>query len=311
MDANEPTRRPSRRLRWILLRWCILLPALVAIFWLTGCMERLFYYPQAGPTPVPAGFAGAEDLWFHSADGTRLYGWFIPAQGPGDPALAATILHVHGNAGNIDSHLYFSEFLPAAGFNLFLFDYRGYGQSEGSARKRQDLIADTHAALDALLARDDVNPQRIGLFGHSLGGSVGLNVMADRPEIRAAVITSAFTSWREMAASAVGGGRPGPIARSLAALFIKDSCRPIDAIARIERPILILHGDADRTVPVTHGRRLAAACPGAELIELPGGDHNDLRDTHLRAETEPIAFFRRHLVEPTDAAEPMGEAVSP
>jgi dipeptidyl aminopeptidase/acylaminoacyl peptidase len=302
MSDDHPVRSSRRRLRGVVLRWGILLPALVAIFWLTGCMERLFYYPAGGATPVPHGLAGAESVWFDSADGTRLYGWFIPAADGTDPAAAATIIHAHGNAG---------EFLPAAGFNLFIFDYRGYGQSEGSARKRRDLIADTHAALDAMLARDDVNRGRIGLFGHSLGGSIGLNVMADRPETRCAVITAAFTSWREMAASAVGGGRPGPIARVLAALFIKDSCRPIDAIARIERPILILHGDADRTVPVEHGRRLAAACSSAELIELPGGDHNDLRDTHLRAETEPIQFFRLHLVEPTDAAEPMGEAVSP
>lgn len=311
MSADQPTRSPRRRLRGIVLRWGILLPALVAIFWLTGCMERLFYYPAGGPTPVPTGLAGAEPVWFSSADGTRLYGWFIPAQDGSDPAAAATVLHAHGNAGNIQDHLYFSEFLPAAGFNLFIFDYRGYGQSEGSARKREDLIADTHAALDAMLARDDVNRRRIGLFGHSLGGSIGLNVMADRPEIRCAVITAAFTSWREMAASAVGSSRPGPIARSLAALFIKDSCRPIDAIARIERPILILHGDADPIVPISHGRRLAEACPSAKLIELASGDHNDLRDTHLQAETEPIAFFRRHLVEPAGSTEPMGEAASP
>jgi dipeptidyl aminopeptidase/acylaminoacyl peptidase len=311
MSEDPTARSPRRRLRWIVLRWCVILPAIVAVFWVTGCMERLFYYPAAGPTPLPPGFAGAESVWFDSADGTRLYGWFIPAQDGTDPGAAATIIHAHGNAGNLLDHFYFSEFFPAAGFNLFIFDYRGYGQSEGAARKREDLIADTEAALDATLAREDVDDRRIGLFGHSLGGAIGLNVMAARPEIRAAVITAAFTSWREMAASAVVHGDPGPISTALAAVFIKDHCRPIDAIARIDRPILILHGDADPIVPVGHGRRLAEAGPTAELVVLPGGGHNDLRDTHRQAETAAIDFFRRHLVDGTGSVEPMGEAASP
>jgi dipeptidyl aminopeptidase/acylaminoacyl peptidase len=244
---EKPARRSRyRSLRWAPVRLVVLLVALTFIFWLTGCMERMFYYPQQGPTPVPAEFGDGESVSFQSADGTRLHGWFLPGQplpanaGGGMP----TILHAHGNAGNIESHIYFTEYLPAAGFNLFIFDYRGYGQSEGSAWKRNGLIADTEAALEALLAREDVDPERIGLYAQSLGGSIALNVMAERKEIRCAVIASAFTSWREMAASAVGGRKPGPIARLLAGLLIPDHRRPIDAIARIDRPILILHGNA-------------------------------------------------------------------
>jgi dipeptidyl aminopeptidase/acylaminoacyl peptidase len=309
--SDEQPDRSSRRLRGIVLRWCIILPAVLAVFWVTGCMERLFYYPSGGPTPLPSGYAGAESVWFDSADGTRLYGWFIPAQDGTEAAKAATIIHAHGNAGNLLDHFYFSEFLTAAGFNLFIFDYRGYGQSEGSARRREDLIADTEAALEAMLAREDVDPQRIGLFGHSLGGSIGLNAMADRAEFRAAVITAAFTSWRQMAASALVHGDPGAVSSAVASVFIRDHRRPIDAIARIDRPILIMHGAADPIVPIGHGRRLAEAGPTAELLVLPAGGHNDLRDTHLEAETAPIEFFRRHLPEGGGSVEPMGEAASP
>ena len=265
---------------------------LIGVLWLTGCMERLFYYPDAGPTPPPP---GAEAVAFAALDGTRLFGWFIPADGGARDAggRAATILHVHGNAGNVASHLWFTEYLPGAGFNVFLFDYRGYGQSEGAARRRNDLIGDTEAALDALLEREDVAPDRVGMYAQSLGGAIGLNVMAGRPEIRAAVVESSFASWRDMAADAVA--LPRPVARVIAAVLIRDHRRPDEAVAGIDRPILLLHGSRDSIVPVEHGRRLAAAGPTTELVELPGGDHNTLRETHPEVERLTIEFFRRQV----------------
>lgn len=267
-------------------------------------MERLFYHPQAGLTPVPREFPRGESVRFASADGTRLHGWFIP--GGTDPRSLPTILHVHGNAGNIESHIGFTDYLPAAGFNLFIFDYRGYGESEGSARTRKPLIEDTNAAIDALLARPDVDPARIGLYGQSLGGAIGLNVMARRDELRAAVIESSFTSWRDIAASAVGGGQPGAISNTLAAMLIQDSCRVDDAIANIDRPILLLHGDQDSIVPVEHSRKLAAASRTGSvmLVELPGGDHNTLRDTHPHVEQLVIEFFRKNLAPSVDSSSP-------
>ena len=294
MDGEgRPRSRAARRLR-SLSRIALIFLALTGIAWVTGCMERLFYYPEAGPTPAPAEHPGAESVWFESADGTRLHGWFIPARsGDGAPS----VLHVHGNAGNITSHIWFTEYLPGAGFNLFVFDYRGYGQSAGRARRRDDLIADTSAALDALLARPEVDPDRVGMYAQSLGGAIGLNVMAERPEIRAAIVESAFTSWRDMAASAVArSGDPGPIARLAAAVLIRDHRRPDDAIARIDRPILLFHGDHDGLVPVEHGRRLAKACPTCRFVELPGGDHNSLRATNPEIEGQVIEFLTGHLL---------------
>jgi hypothetical protein len=285
-----------------LLRLSILLAIALVVLWMTGCMERLFYHPTRGSTPPPTEWPDAEGVHFNSADGTTLFGWFIPARSAAIGGNAATIIHVHGNAGNIESHIWFTEYLPDAGFNLFVFDYRGYGQSEGSARDRGDLIADTEAALDAMLARGDVDPNRIGVYGQSLGGSIALNVMADRSEIGAAVIESAFTGWRAIAADALGGG---PVARGLAAICIPAGHRAIEAIARIDRPILILHGTQDSVIPVHHGRELARAAPNAELIELAGGDHNTLRSTHPRMERRVIEFFRDHLGESPPADKTM------
>lgn len=292
--AELKKRRPSPVVRFA--RTLAVIVAVVFVLWITGCMERQFYHPEAGPTPVPAGFAGAEEVAFVSDDGTRLNGWFIPAQTPETGRAVPTIVHVHGNAGNMSSHVGFSQSLPWAGLNLFIFDYRGYGQSAGKARARNDLIADTDAAIDALLARSDVDPARIGIFGHSLGGAMALNVMAHREEIGAAVIESAFSSWRDVAADAVAAGnRPGPIARLAAGVLIRDHRRPDEAIARIDRPILIVHGTADRIVPIHHAHVLHAAAPDAELVEIPGGAHNTLRETASDLDARVATFFHEHL----------------
>jgi hypothetical protein len=262
-------------------------------------MERLFYVPIRGSTPLPAEFPAAEAVAFVSADGTRLHGWFIPAAGASAAEPAPGILHVHGNAGNITSHLWFTEYLPGAGFNVFIFDYRGYGQSDGTPRSRRPLIEDTHAALDALLARPEVDRSRIGMYAQSLGGAIGLNVMAERTEIRAAVIESAFSSWRQIAAEAVGGHPPGWFARALAWLLIGDGLRPDDAAARIDRPLLFLHGTADSIIATFHSERLAQAAGGrATLHLLSGGEHNSLRSTHPEVEEIVIDFLRQRLAKP-------------
>lgn len=295
--SKTTRQRHTRRSRFLraALGGVVLVTAVVIALWITGCMERFFYYPTRAETVPPPELVGAESVWFDSADGTRLHGWFVPAAGGTAGPAAATILHVHGNAGNIESHAWFTEFLPGAGFNLFIFDFRGYGRSEGAARRRGPLIADTHAAVDALLARPDVDPGRVGMYAQSLGGAIGLNVMADRRELGSCVSISAFASWRDIAADSVGGGRSGPFSRLLARVLIRDDHRPDVAIAKIDRPVLVIHGTGDRIVPVGHGRRLAGEGPTAELVELDGGDHNDMRTTHPEIDRLVIEFFRRTL----------------
>lgn len=290
-DPSQP-KAPVRRIRAVV--YLVVVVALVAIG-VTGCMERLFYVPTREATPLPPEWAarGGEAVWINAEAGRRLKAWFLPGRSvPGDGSgRRPTILHVHGNAGSLRGHIYFTEYLPDAGFNVLIFDYRGYGESEGSGLNRRALIADTDAALDYLLTRADVDRDRIGMYGQSLGGAIGLNVMARRTEIRAAVIESAFTSWRDMAADAL---RLGPVGRILAFWLIRDHDRPIDAMGKIDRPILLVHGDRDSIVPVEHSRRLRAASRGgsATLVEYRGGDHNSLRDSHPEIEAEVVSFFR-------------------
>lgn len=293
--ANPEIPARKRRRFGVFIRLPLILLGVAIFMRISGCAEKLFYVPTRELTPAPAEFAGARMVRFESRDGTALCGWLLPSE-VHFGAKAPTVLHVHGNAGSMNSHLWFIEYLPSAGFNVFLFDYRGYGESEGSAWRRGDLIADAEAALDAVLAQPEVDPARVGMYGQSLGGAIGLNVMAKRTEIRAAVLESPFASWRLAAATALGGNDPGSISKFLAWLLIDDGNRPEDAIRNIDRSILIIHGDADRIVPIEHSRLLeAAAGYTVRLEELSGGDHNSLRQSHPEVERMVIEFFGQRL----------------
>ncbi|EPU4867019.1 alpha/beta hydrolase [Shigella sonnei] len=137
--------------------FCVYLVPRVAI--------NFFYYPDDkiyGPDPW-----SAESVEFTAKDGTRLQGWFIPSStGPADNAIA-TIIHAHGNAGNMSAHWPLVSWLPERNFNVFMFDYRGFGKSKGTP-SQAGLLDDTQSAINVVRHRSDVNPQRLVLFGQSI-----------------------------------------------------------------------------------------------------------------------------------------------
>ena len=136
-------------------------------------------------------------MHFKAGDGTRLHGWFLPAAG----RALGTILFLHGNAENVSTHIMSVRWLPARGFNVFLLDYRGYGASAG-VPTQAGVQDDVDSALRTLLARPDVDPDRVVVFGQSLGGAIAvLSRGAFRlpQHIRALVVESAFASYRQIA----------------------------------------------------------------------------------------------------------------
>ncbi|MFO7899409.1 MAG: alpha/beta fold hydrolase [Planctomycetota bacterium] len=241
---------------------------LLVIATVSGCCERLFYYPDHVVYSVPD--RPYEAVTFSSGDGTTLSGWFFPVDDP-----KGTIVHCHGNAQNMTSHWEFARFLPERGFNLLVFDYRGYGESGGSPG-RQGTIADARAAVEYALGRDDVDARRVGMFGQSIGGAIAIVVAAGDDRIRAVVIDSAFTSYRAEAAHTL---RRNPVtwllAAPLARLLIASGSDPIDHVGRIApRPVLFIHGTADRLVPPEMTRRLhEAAGERSELWLVDGARH--------------------------------------
>ncbi|HZX30394.1 MAG TPA: alpha/beta hydrolase [Rhodocyclaceae bacterium] len=273
---------------------------------LGGCIEWLYFYNPSQlsyATPEERGLR-YEEVNFSSSDGTRLYGWFIPARGK----RHGTIAYFHGNTKNISGHLRYVEWLPDRGYDVFLFDYRGYGRSAGSPDPR-GVHDDCVAALAYLRSRADVDQERLAVFGQSLGGNYALSALADvrRQGIRAAVIEGAFASHREIAMDKIAGYPLPEGARSwLVDTLIDDRFDALGALKRIDGiPLLLIHGTQDNVVPYRHAQLLYAAAHGRrQLWTVEGGRH---LDTFVYRQ-DP---WRRKLVEYLDAALPLNSPPTP
>lgn len=241
-----------------------------------GCADRAFYYPDSITylTPEEKGIV-YEDVFFLSGDGTRLHGWFVPALG--DPV--GTVIHFHGNAQNLTSHFSFVDWLPARGFNLFTFDYRGYGRSEGKPNRR-GVYEDCIAAITYVLARRDIDSSRVVILGQSLGGANALAVLGRNtfPGIQAVAVDSAFYSYRAIVRDKIGDiPILSLVKRPLSFAVASNGLSPGEVVGAIAPvPILFLHGTADRVVPYNHTTMLYAKAQEPKfLMTLEGGDHMD------------------------------------
>ncbi|MCC6420296.1 MAG: alpha/beta hydrolase [Gemmataceae bacterium] len=203
-----------------------------------------------------------EDAWFQSADGTRLHGWYCPAEQP-----RAVVLYCHGNAGNVTGCKWALRLLQEkCGVSVLAFDYRGYGRSDGSPTE-VGILADARAARRWLAARTGAFESDIVLLGRSLGGAVAIDLAA-RDGARGLILENTFTSLRDVAA-----GKTWPLPPELLMQARLDSVGKIGAYAG---PLLQAHGDADRVVPYDLGVKLfEAANRPKRFVRVPGGGHND------------------------------------
>lgn len=227
--------------------------------------KYIIFFPDRELTQTPAD-AGLhyEDISFSAADGTRLHGWFAPGAG------ADTLLWFHGNAGNISYRVNNILMLNRRlGLNVFIFDYRGYGGSEGSPSER-GMYADADAALTYLQSRPDVDADRIILFGRSLGCAVAVETAMRRP-VKAVILESPFTSIAGMARAT------GPLTGLVPIHWLlKSKFDSLSKIAAVQSPLMVLHGDSDDTVPIAMGRALYAAAKAPKrFYAIPGANHND------------------------------------
>jgi fermentation-respiration switch protein FrsA (DUF1100 family) len=240
---------------------------------LPACTSLVFHPTREHVlTPDQIGLA-YRDVEFQAADGVRLHGWFLPARAP----RIGSVLFAHGNAQNVSSHIGSVAWLPAAGFDVLLFDYRGYGSSEGEA-SLAGLQLDFEAALDAMLGTIETDRDHIVVFGQSLGGALAITALADSPNrgrVRALVVEGAFTSYRDLAREKLAGfWLSWPLQWPLA-FAIDDQYRPIEAIGTLApMPVLVIQGETDVVVPAHHGEALfdAAGVPKT-LWLLPETGH--------------------------------------
>ncbi|MFK7740313.1 MAG: alpha/beta hydrolase [Planctomycetota bacterium] len=257
--------KPATRLRmtfYILLGIGLVL--VVGALVLRSAGDGLFYYPDSRTRATPAdyGIAAAEDVRFAAPDGPELHGWWLPAEAA---ESRGTVVYCHGNAANLTAHAAYIAWLPKHGYSVLLFDYRGYGRSAGKVT-RAGTVADAVAAIDYALARD---PDRTVVFGHSLGGAVGVVAAAQRPAVRGVLAESTFANYRAIAQS------KARVFSSLVPFFVSQGHDPDAVVASLApRPLLVIHGDRDDVVPHRFGQDLfdAAADP-KELWIVPGAPH--------------------------------------
>jgi uncharacterized protein len=243
-----------------LLFWTVLSTTLVG-----GCRieDRFIFHPDhvtdRDPSHIGLTF---ENVFFTTQDGIRLHGWFIPHED-----ARATLVWFHGNAGNISDRLLNIKLLhDRINTNIFIFDYRGYGRSEGSVSEKGTYL-DGEAAIAYLLGRDDAATRKLILFGRSLGAAVAAE-MATRFTTLGLILESPFVSIREMARE---------IFPSLPiSWLLRTRYDTLEKVRLVKTPILVLHGDRDATVPFAHGKRVfEVASQPKRFHRIVGASHND------------------------------------
>ncbi len=245
--------------------------AVVALL-LAGCVERMFFYPDSAQYARPEQFGlQHEDVFFTAADGSRLHGWWLPAKG----TALGSALHLHGNAANVSNHLPLVAWLPAAGFNVLMLDYRGFGRS-GGRPTLDGVVDDAAAALAYLRTRPGVDGTRLVVLGQSLGGATALRLLArDSSGVRLAVVEATFASYRGIARdAAMQSVVLAPLVPVATPALPAARDDPVAALASLRVPLLLVHGTADEVIPFRHGEQLAAAAPpGTVFIRVDGARH--------------------------------------
>jgi uncharacterized protein len=269
-------------IRWAsrVLKACVvacMLQALSGCAWLALKERELVFRATPGRPAAFAGLRPGDTAFAVAVPSTstltpdqqdRLQLWWLPHADPSAPAL----LYLHGTFRNLYQNLQKIDALREAGFAVLAVDYRGWGDSTPIVPSEASIYADAEAAWSALTQRQP-DPHRRVIYGHSMGGGVAIE-LAHRKHVgadyAALVVESTFTRWRDVGAAA---GVLGSVLSRLSSQHF-DS---VDKIGQVDAPILMLHGSADTTVPITLGRELRDAAPaGTRLVEIAGGSHSGL-----------------------------------
>jgi fermentation-respiration switch protein FrsA (DUF1100 family) len=229
--------------------------------------ERLAFPGPRRPLPSPtlAGLSEGQRVTVVTSDQIELHGWYLPPI-PAPPAggKAPGLLWFYGNMETVGALGPIIRDLRPPETGVLILDYRGYGQSEGKPTE-EGLYRDAEAAWAFLTAREEIDSSSIAVYGRSLGSAPALHLAASHP-VRSVVLDSPFSNAREMAAHHY---------RFLPRFFLRLSLDNLANAEKLEAPLLIFHGSADRIVPFAMGQAVAAAGRAREFIMLEGAGHND------------------------------------
>ncbi|MDY7012297.1 MAG: alpha/beta fold hydrolase [Cyanobacteriota bacterium] len=258
---------------------------LALLIWQT----RLIFAPSSKLTLSPPTLGlSYEEVWLPIAPqtGERVHGWWLPTP----TNYRGTVLYCHGKNGNLSRNLKQANRWVKLGFNVFLFDYRGYGRSQGQFPNERRVYEDAQVALNYLLEQRKIDPRTLLFYGHSLGGAVAIELATRNPRVAGLVIESSFTSLREMVDCT------GIYALVPVNLLLSQRFDSLGKVASLKMPILYIHGTRDTTVPDRMSQTLFAATTAPKQLYLvPGAGHSNVAaiasDEYLNTVSE---FARSH-----------------
>lgn len=231
---------------------------------LNGCMylqqSSMIFFPYATLDQTPAEWGLVyEDVFLDTEDGVRLHGWYIPRHGS-----KQALLFFHGNAGNISHRGASVEIFHRLGLNVFIFDYRGYGKSEGKPDEK-GLYKDARAAWRYLSKERGFGQEEIILFGRSLGGAVAAE-LATEIQPGGLILESTFSSAKDVANAVF------PVLSRL--IFLRYDFDTAAHVRRVACPVLVLHSPDDEIIPFRLGEKVFQAANEPKSFVKMRGDHN-------------------------------------
>jgi hypothetical protein len=281
----------------VLRKWLFPLMGLLAIAYTTICLylyfrqTRFIFFPQQAIEKTPANFGVAfEEVWLpvsQTEPETRLHGWWMPVQNASSPVL----LYLHGNGVNIGANAAHAHRFHQMGFNVLLIDYRGYGLSGGGFPSEDKVYQDAEVAWQHLVSDRQISPERIMIYGHSLGGAVAIDLALRHPDAAGLIVQSSFTSVKDVI------DRIGQYALFPVDLLLTQRFQSIQKVPRLQLPVLFIHGMADSEIPADMSESLYAAAPPPKRLWLvPEAGHNNVADVSGQAYFRVIEEFTNSIL---------------
>jgi len=259
----------------------VLFLIVVCALWFRNFEWHNIFFPTKGITQTPAQFGiDYQEVTLKTEDDFKLYAWFVSAQTHSD----ITIIFSHGNGGNIASRIEKISFLRDLGLNVFIYDYRGYGNSQGRPSE-EGLYRDGSAAYDYLVKTKNISPDKIIAYGESLGAAVA-TYMAKNFKLRAIILEGAFTNAKDMAKE---------IYPFLPSFFIRSRLDSMENIKNSNIPKLFIHAQLDEIVPYELSKKLFQAAPEPKYFCTLKGQHNDAFFSDQKTTREAIVSFLSKL----------------
>lgn len=200
----------------------------------------------------------------------KIHGWWIKSSQQNAPV----VLYLHGNGINIGANINHSKIFYELGFSVLLIDYRGYGWSHGNFPSEKSVYEDAMTAWKFLVKTQNILPENIIIYGHSLGGAIAIDLAIKQPKAAGVIVESSFTSILEMVAI------QKRFSLFPVKLLLNQKFASIDKLPKLKIPILFIHGTADSSIPSFMSEKLYAVAPTAKnLILVPGADHNNIATT--------------------------------